>query len=383
VRTLLKAPRGGFTLIEVMAAAAVTLIVITMALAVVHRVAAYQRRQQWVELTRRNTASALGQLTADIRRTGLGCPSSTRLTPAPGLRFPPTVLHATANELVLMADVPRPDRDLNGLSSLASDQGTFPPGRNWVVITNEQSGNCVPYNPTPAGRCTTNQSSLLFQGDSAHCGDDPTVRTCPWGLGRYRPGEQLIIFNGLGLWLQTTVDAAQLSTLQENRRSLLLNSAPAVSNAIMAGLTPGFVSTPDRIFYRLETTGSGATEHVRLVRRQCWESPLSDSTMDLNSLRSNCNSASTPWETLVEYDMPPAAPHVLNRPWQQTLQFTYHAANGVEVPRTPGPLYTEAQLRNIRQVRVIVQALRRPPASDARNQDFIEYNTRLTIDLRN
>lgn len=384
MRTLLKSPRGGFSLIELMVAAAVTLIIITAALAVLHRLAAFQRRQVWVELMRRSTSQALAQLAADVRRAGLGCPSSTRLPPETRIPFPPAILQAAPNRLVLLADVPRPDSDFNGLSTLASDQGTLSAtGRDWVVIVNEQSGNCVT-NLGGSPRCTTSQASLLFRGDSQHCGLSRSARSCPWGLRRYLPNEPLIISNGEGKWLQTRVHGSSVSVDQENRAALQLANA-VITDQIMNGITPGFVSTPDRIFYELREAGDAltGTRHLQLVRTQCWNALPLSSPLDMDALDDvdciNTGEGTGP-EVVLELDVPPTGS------WEASLQFTYHRADGTQLTldaSSPSSSAYEAQLRNIRQVRVNVRGWRQPPGADGASQAFIEYTTQLTIDLRN
>lgn len=377
---MLRARQAGFTLIELIVATAVTLILITAALAVIHRIAALQRRQQWVELTRRSTSQALAQLASEVRRAGLGCPTGTGLI-SPNPPFPPAILRATANELILVADVPRPNSDFHGVSTLASDQTTIASGnRDWVVIINELSGTCVPRaSGTPP--CETRSTSLIFRGDTVSCHTDPAARTCPWGLNRYEPGETLFLANGAGRWIQNAVDNP-IHDVQDDRRVLMLTST-LNSATLTTGSTPGFVSTPDRIFYRLQQVGTGPTEHVQLVRKQCWDwgTLLNNNPLNLAPLRNPCNDTTegTPFEVLLESDIPPAG-----MTWDQTLQFTYHDAGGNLLPApSPGPEYTEAELRNIRQVRVAVAVRRRPPAADASNQGYIEYNTSLIIDLRN
>jgi hypothetical protein len=382
VRAMLRARQAAFTLIELIVATAVTLILITSALAVIHRIAALQRRQQWVEFNRRSTSLALAQLTSEVRRTGLGCPTGIGIN-APNPLFPPPILRATANELIFVADLPRHNSDFHGVSALASDQiASLSTPRSWVAIFNELSGTCVPRSTAPFP-CETNHTSLIFDGDTVSCNADPTARTCPWGLNRYQPGEPLFVTNGMGRWLQTMV-GNPIHDTQDNRRVLMLTNDVDLATLTM-GSTPGFVSTPDRIYYQLRRVGSGPTEHLQLVRKQCWGwgALLNNNPLNLGALRAPCNDTTegTPFEVLLEYDMPPPG-HP--RTWDQTLQFTYHDANGTLLPPpTPGPEFSEAELRRIRQVRVSVFELRRPPAGDASNQGYIEYTTNLIIDLRN
>lgn len=391
MRRLLKTSRRGFTLIELMVAAAVTLIIITVALAVLVRFSAFRRRQEWVELTRRSAAQALGQLTSEVRKAGLGCPTGASLEGTPPPLFPPVILRAAPNELVFLADLPRPHvdssrpgSDFNGVSTIASDQGPNLSTHTWVAIVNELSGSCVPYN-VASPSCSTHQTSLIFSNDSQpHCNADASSRTCPWGLGRYEKGEPLLLVNGAGQWIQRSVSAAQLDSIDPDfRRSLRLDGA-ALPNKLLEGPSPGFISTPDRLTYKLVKQGTlAAEEHLRLVREQCW------GQLNVANPLAPCNPAgyATPEETLLEYDMPPTASHPMSMAWQDTLRFTYHTANGTQlVGAAPSFELSEAQRRQVRQVRLHLQLVRRPPASDPSRrdyQDYIEYSTRLTIDLRN
>ncbi|MGC4115430.1 MAG: hypothetical protein QM765_12670 [Myxococcales bacterium] len=126
-----------------------------------------------------------------------------------------------------------------------------------MVLLNELTGDC---GSDTSSRCNTEQMSLASRPSGAGgCGASGTAPTCAWAQNRYRPNEKVIVVNGVGTWAEMTV-SPMLSSMANGRRGLALTAAPAHLDAGQP--RRGFVSTPDRVFYRL---------HGDAVERgQCW-----------------------------------------------------------------------------------------------------------------
>ena len=242
----------GFTLIELMTGSAVMVVILTGAIAVLLAASSQHRRSLEKANLERACTLLVGQLEAELRQAGLGVPKGSN---AAGARFPASVLVGNPNDIAFLADVARPNSSFNGISQLSDDQVAI--GASGVSVLNELNGTCDV--DSVAGHCRTDQSSALF-GPSTDCSTNPNVPTCPWSLRKYQPQEWIVMANGAGNWLERQLTAG-LHTSGASRRFLELATPRPV--AFFANLpNRGFVSTPDRILYRLN---AGAVE-----RMQCW-----------------------------------------------------------------------------------------------------------------
>lgn len=312
--------RRGFSLLELLVAMGVATVVMTGALAVFLAGSRTHRRQLEVSQLRRTAQAIHVQLASELRQLGLGVPERFR---AEGGNdgFPYPLVAADVNQLVFLADLPRPDGALNGLSLLVDEQSANMPATPAVAIVNELSGPCEPSLVLPP-HCNTDQQSSLFPAGTS-CSTNGAAPSCPWSLNKYRGGEPVIVVDGSGRWVERTV-AAGLFADSAARRALALTAA--VPAGFYSAPAAGFVSTPDRIFWRL----NGA----QVERNQCWGSVGAP----VAGLAAPCAAGptGTGWEPLATNAAAPG------------LSFTYLDAAGAALA-TPVPA---ADLRRIRRVRI-------------------------------
>lgn len=310
--------RRGFTLLEAMVGGAIAAIVLSGALAVFlagHRV---HRRQLDVAQLKRSSQLVLSQLVSELRQSGLGVPTRLRADGA-GEAFPFHVLVAEANQVVFMADLPRSDSNFHGVSRYSDDQVTDLPAGPALAVVNELSGPCdVELGATPS--CLTNATSNLFTGGT-DCASNPSAATCPWGLKKYVPNEYLLLTDAMGNWVERRA-AAVLNADSGTRRLLKLTAAPPAG--LFTSPNRGYVSTPDRVFWRLN---AGKVE-----RNQCWGT-VNSPVANLSTACAN-GADGTGWQTLATMAATPG------------LVFSYLDATGATVA---APV-AAADLRRIRRV---------------------------------
>ncbi len=246
----------GFSLLELLVAGTIFLFVVAAATEAFTSLKAAHRRDLERSRLRAQADLALSTLARDLRHAGLGLPEGGNVSS--GAAYTPAVFLAEPTRIGFMGDLPRPDVAFNGYSELAGDQ---PPGASMVVLLNELSGGC---GSDTSSSCRTELMSLAISPAGVPgCGASGGAPTCPWAQRRYRAGEAVTVVNGLGAWAQMTV-APGLFDSAGGRRGLALTAAPThLSSATQP--RRGFVSTPDRVFYRL----SGDS----LERAQCWAGP--------------------------------------------------------------------------------------------------------------
>jgi len=317
--------RRGFTLLEVLVAAVVGAIILSGALAyLVAADRAHARRTRLAEL-RRDAARVLDALGDELRQTGLGVPTGSRLEPPGGTLASTTLVDATATSVGLLADLPRPDNTVNGLSLLADDQVTNLPAGG-VAVVNEQTGACDV--AVGAVTCRTGQFTRLFPSTAGGCHASAGSRTCPWGLRRYRGNDWVLLMDDQGRWVERQV-APGVSAASATRRTLVLSPAPPA--ALLASAAGGLLASVDRVFWR--DNGVGAVE-----RRQCWGTVGTGSLADLTT----CAADTTGWEN--QLALLPGS----------TLTFSYFDAAGAALP-VPVPA---AQLGLVARVDVALHLTR-------------------------
>jgi type II secretory pathway pseudopilin PulG len=323
----------GLTLIELMAGLAVALAVLTAALGLLHQMAQVRRRQEAREQLGSTAGWLLGTLGRELRQAGLGRPKSTRAEGTHEL-FPPTFLIAEATRVAFVADLPRPDSSFNGFSTFSADPL---PTLDSLSLLNELNGGCDV--GAALAFCDSSETSHLFKGSGDNCVTAPaTSRTCPWGLGRYRDDEYLLVVSGAGRWVER-----QLASPKHHGVGIGVGQALHITTNMPAGLVDeagvsrAWVSTPDRVFYRLTAGGE-------LQRMQCWGSVGATATLSgAGSLTDDCDPANpatgTGWETLARNLAPNA------------LQLTYRDAAGNVLT----PPVAAALLPRVRRVEVTLR----------------------------
>lgn len=290
--------RHGLTLIELLVAGAIGLVVITSAMAFLMAIdRAHERRLRLADL-RRTSARVIDQLTAELRQAGVGIPSGSSLE-AVGAFAAHRVVVGDVNSIGFLVDVARPDGTLNGFSRLADDQVTDVPPAG-VLLLNELNGDCDV--SLGAVHCETGLSTRLLPRAPGGCDASASHSTCPWGLNRYRPGEVVLVVDGAGRWVERTVGSGP-SVDSINRRGLHLSSALPLS--LRSRALGGFLSSPDRVFYRLNANV--------LERHQCWDGI---GTPTIAALGPCASGAGTPWET------------VASMPLGSTISFVFYDSGG-------------------------------------------------------
>ena len=320
--------RRGFTLIEVIVASGVGLIILVAIMGYLVQRSRSEQREAQLGRLKQDASLLLGQLRRDLGQAGLGRPSRARRE-GQGELFPGPLLAAAETSLAFVADVPRPDSSLNGLSSFAANQVSPPlPGRG-VALLNELTGGCDVDSSQPSA-CRTDEASLLLAPSGVDCRDAPgSAPTCPWGLNKYRPGEWLVLVDGVGRWVERQV-APELFGGNAGRFALMLQQP--LPRDFFEVPNRGWVTSLDRVFYRLE---QGTVE-----RKQCWGPVGSEVTA--SSLSSPCRATAdgTGWEPLLRT----AAP--------EGLIFRYLDDTGTALE--PLPLST-VDLRRVRRVEVVLR----------------------------
>lgn len=317
--------RRGFTLIEVLVASGVGIIIITAMMGyLLHR---SRRDQQEARLGRlkQDATLLLGQLGRELRQAGLGRPTRARREER-GELFPGPLILAEETRLAFVADLPRPDSNLNGLSAFAANQAFPPLPARGVALLNELNGGCDVDGSGPSG-CRTDEASLLLGPPGEDCRDSPeSAPSCPWGLNKYLPGEWLVLVDGTGRWVERQVGANVFGSAT-GRLALMLDERLPVDFFDVPNR--GWVASLDRVFYRLE---AGTVE-----RKQCWERVGIQATVSGLARPCGDKGEGTPWEPLLRTVAP------------QGLVFRYFDAQGVELTALP---LTPMDLRRVRRVEV-------------------------------
>jgi len=323
-------PARGFTLIELLVGSAVVLVILTGAAAVLLAASSQHRRALEKANLERASMLLIGQMQAELRQVGLGVPKGSSSS---GDRFPASIFVANPGEIAFIADLARPNSSFNGVSQLSDDQAILGVGlsASGVAILNELNGTCAVDVLSP--HCLTNQTSALFAA-GPDCTANQGAPTCPWGLRKYQLQEWLIMANGAGNWLERRLPMT--GNVFGSFASRYYLAVPAGRPLGFFSNLPnrGFVSTPDRVFYRLN---AGTVE-----RQQCWESISEAPTVGSLSgpLGTPCTTEGTGWE--------PRARGV------STLAFEYRDGADTVIP---APV-AAADLRRIRRV-VITLSLQR------------------------
>ncbi len=343
-----RAPQG-FTLVEVLVASAVGLIILTGMMG--YLVQRSRRDQQEAQLARlkQDASLVLGQLGRELRQAGLGRPTRARRE-GDGEIFPGPLIAADETSLAFVADLPRPDASLNGLSSFAANQAAPPMPDRGVALLNELNGGCDVDGSSPSA-CRTDVASLLLAPSGVDCLSSPgSAPTCPWGLKKYRSGEWLVLVDGVGRWVERRV-STNLYSSAAGRIALQLNEP--LPDSFFNMPNRGWVASVDSVFYRLR---EGAVE-----RKQCWG--MVGSPVTVSTLSRPCSSPleGTEWEPL------------LRTAGTEGFTFRYYDAQGFELTRLP---LSAQELRRVRKVEVRLRLSAPAPGEPA------TYDTFFSVALR-
>jgi prepilin-type N-terminal cleavage/methylation domain-containing protein len=341
--------RRGFTLIEVLVAGAVGLVILTAMMGyLLHRARVDQQEAQLARL-KQDTSLVLGLLGRELRQAGLGRPPRARRE-GEGEIFPGPLIAGDASSLAFIADLPRPDASLNGLSSFAANQALpLLPDRG-IALLNELNGGCDVDSSSPAA-CRTDEASLVLASPGVDCRNAPfTSPTCPWGLKKYRPGEWLVLVDGVGRWVERQV-SSNLFSSATGRIALQLDQR--LPPDFFDVPNRGWVASLDRVFYRLQDS--------TVERKQCWSSTGGPVTASVLSRPCGSPADGTEWEPLVRTAVP------------QGLTFRYFDAQGLELTRLP---LSAPDLRRVRRVEVRLRL------SAPTQREPVTYDTFTSVALR-
>jgi len=292
-----------------------------------HRARMDQQEAQLARL-KQDSSRVLGQLSRELRQAGLGRPTRARKE-GEGEIFPGPLIAGDATSLAFVGDLPRPDASLNGLSSFAANQHLPPLPDRGIALLNELNGGCDVDASSPEP-CRTAEASLVLAPPGVDCRNSPhSAPTCPWGLKKYRPGEWLVLVDGVGRWVERQV-SSNLFSGAASRFALQLNERlPADFFEVP---NRGWVASLDRVFYRLQ---DGTVE-----RKQCWNPAGAFVTASVLSRPCGSPADGTQWEPLVRTAIP------------QGFAFRYFDAQGLELTRLP---LSDANLRRVRRVEVVLR----------------------------
>jgi type II secretory pathway pseudopilin PulG len=340
----------GFTLVELLVAGGVGLVILTGAVGyLLHRSQMDQREAQFARL-KRDASLFLGQWERELRQAGLGRPTRARLDGGEEL-LPGPLLSAGLTDLTFVADLPRPDASLNGLSAFAANQTTPALPSNGVALLNELNGGCDVDASSPTA-CRTDAASLVLAGPGQDCATAlTTAPTCPWGLHKYRAGEWLLLVDGRGRWTQRQVGAAFVSGAG-GRGALVLDSAPP-AGFFDSAPNRGWATSLDRVYYRL----TGGT----VERKQCWHAWPSPAALPAVAQPCTLATDGTDWEPL------------LSTVPTRGLSFRYLDASGAVL--SPLPL-SAANLARVRRVEVTLHLESSAPGGP------VTYDTLTAVTLR-
>ncbi|MEW5849302.1 MAG: prepilin-type N-terminal cleavage/methylation domain-containing protein [Myxococcota bacterium] len=260
----------GFTLIELVVGLTVSLLILGAALQLMVMAMRDGARSRVRAALLRDGNLAAELLHRDLAMAGLGVPFGARIGPggnAPaGAVISSSVLVGGADYVGVLGDLPRPDAQYNTFGFLhdrAAGDATH------IAFHNENNGACMPTG------CSTADSSVFFPGESGCTNSGSTDRTCPWGMRRLSVGDRVQIMAGNGEWFDTTVASFNNSAgflFLGSSAVMSLEVNPGFDNTVWANNSPlsgpanrpgtGWVTTLDRVFYRLNGTA--------LERVQCW-----------------------------------------------------------------------------------------------------------------
>jgi len=395
---------AAFTLIEVLVALTIAAIVSTAAMAMFLTVRTTAVETATRAQLARDGQVALDLIAQDLRFFGAGVPlgvnGDAATTAASGKSLLPILRVARDDNLVFLGDLPYPNAELSGLTSLAYIGSSGSPAHRPAVIS-ETSGFCIPpYGTTANLACRTSVTTLLpdlqsaadCTGSTTPIDATPTAaelqaaRTCPWGMNKWLIGNggyvYLTIVDADGKWHERRNNSGTIGNDDVDGKYLgthLEHNFPASGDhdlgvpRFFAAAGGSYIGVLDRVFYAVEDTATPGTRCTGAVggdcalrRRQCWgrlEDPTAStfpaagttSFVGSSSTQANCTIASTPedgtrWETVVT--------------GVEDITFSYYSNATTQLvgSGTGQPLST-AQAGQVKAIEVEVRVRRRVPGT--------------------
>lgn len=264
----------GFSLLEVIGSLSIAAILITSLMGVLVDAEKTARRTRIRADLANNGTIFAQQLRQELSQAGIGVPTAKNIVTNVGVIYS-SVIVASATEIGVVGDFPRPDANFNTFGFIDDRPG--PNAHHLAGWHTENDGGCL---PSTSGSCTTATTSLFFPG-LAGCNTialgEAGDRTCPWGLRRLRGNEPFQIVAGNRQWFAAP-NQATLTVHNEGGVLTVHNGAdfPAIwsNNSSVslpnAGPGQGWVATVDRVFYRF------VAANRTIERIQCWGTPNPD-----------------------------------------------------------------------------------------------------------
>lgn len=273
------APRGA-TLIELMVALSLLTVVLGIAVGLlVGSMHNNSRARVRAQLARQGEFLST-VLSQELRMAGLGVPGvngnhiADAYAGGGDTDFDTSVIVANSTEVGVIGDFPRPDAQYNTLGLLHNRPAGTSANVMWHT---ENNGRCAP--DTTGATCSTASTSFFFPGEVGCEGVGQAAdRTCPWGMRRVNGGDRIQIVAGNHEWTHAGVaNPLAVSAVGVPTPVVSLNLSASwdaswpnvLASDAPVGITgQGWVTTIDRVFYRLNGTN--------MERVQCWGDPDPD-----------------------------------------------------------------------------------------------------------
>jgi prepilin-type N-terminal cleavage/methylation domain-containing protein len=265
----------GFSLLEVTVALAIAAVIITILMDLLVEANKGGRKTRVRSQLANAGAVVNQQLRQELALAGLGVPSGVNIATGATDQIASVVLVASATEVGVLGDFPRPDANFSTFG-LLDDRPPASERSRHVAWHNENNGNCMP--TSAVGGCTTADTSVFFPGETGckTTASAPGDRTCPWGMLRLRGAEPFQVVAGNKQWFSASNNA--VLTVHDHGAATMLvidtgNTFPVAwtndgpSSLPNGGAGQGWVTTLDRIFYRFNA-GARTVERI-----QCWGVP--------------------------------------------------------------------------------------------------------------
>lgn len=283
-------PRRGFTLLEVVVAVSISIVLSAAAMSLMLTARSSMTEATMRAAMTRDAQVVLDLFSHDMRFLGAAVPTSVCAeggAACAGNDMLPTVRRAQHHSMAFFGDLPYPNSELNGVMALVEVVASTP---DLIKVTSELSGGCTPPSSGATGNrnCDTRafSSLTLVAAATDRCtGAQTNARTCPWGMGKWRPGGggdlDFQVVNPVGEWFERSHDATFNSfgdgDLQSGPDKLRLNigggSGAGVDLPADAAGVGSYVTTIDRVLWTIEEAGSpgtACTTDCVIRRNQCW-----------------------------------------------------------------------------------------------------------------
>ncbi len=278
-----------FTLLELVIGTTMSLAIASVAMGTLVTVQATQKESMLKNAATRDAMYMLDMVGGDLGYAGVGVPWGREVGGRAG-RMRPVIRVGGAQQIAFIGDLPMPNSDFNGLTTLAAMKGTG--DSDEVAVTSEIS-LCAP-SLTGSYVCDPLANSLVRLDPTAtSCSTAVNATTCPWALGKWAgiapsagSARQLLLLtapNGAWTWRRVAMTAGLPADSDVNgRRGINLDDDFPVTDGeplaratfAQSAIGSTVIATLDRVYYSVEKLdGSPCDGDIRkcvLARRHCW-----------------------------------------------------------------------------------------------------------------